>query len=95
MQTVMKTKSKGQIATMWMAALGLVVLAFVLAIGGNILTTLQSTQTAGTVAANVTGQGLSALGTFGSYLAIVALVIVGSVVITILIRSFGGVGRRG
>ena len=87
-------RKKG-IAQMWNAALALVVLAFVLVIGQNVLQTLRASQSAGTYALNATEQAQQALNTFANYLIIVALVIVGAVVIGILVKSFSGVGSRG
>ena len=95
METIVKPKRMKGLSDMWNAALALVVLAFVLVIGQNVLQTLRSTQTAGTYALNATEQAQIGLNTFANYITIIALVIVGAVVINILVKSFRGVGGGG
>ena len=65
-----------------------VVTAVVLGIGATILANIQATQTAGGVAANATGYGLTSLNTLASYMPTVALVAVAAVVIGIILVFF-------
>lgn len=66
------------------AAIAFVFVAVVIAIGADVLASIQSGQTSGSQAYNATGEGLSALGELGSFLPTVALVIAAAVVIGVL-----------
>jgi len=48
----------------------------------------------GSVAYNITGFGLTSLSTMGQWIPLLALVIIASVIIVVVIRSFGG-GKEG
>ena len=60
-------KNKKGMAGLSAGAIALVVLIFVVTIGANLVSTVQSTQTSGSIAANVSGAGLTGLKTFGDY----------------------------
>jgi len=69
------------------AALGLVVLTVVFSIGAEILSQLGATQTPASASANITTQGLTALGSFGDWFGVIVVVVV-AVVILALIMLF-------
>lgn len=71
-------------------ALILVIGAFIISIGAEMLGELQSGQTADSVPYNVTNEALEGMTTFGEWLPLIALVIVLSLVIGILIKQLGG-----
>lgn len=71
-------------------ALVLVIGAFVIAVGAEMLDELQDQQTANTVAYNVTTSGLEGMETFGDWIPLIALVVVLSLIIGILIKQLGG-----
>ena len=63
------------------AVIMLVVIAIVLGIGASILTTVQNGQTAGTVAYNASGNGLTGINTFSGWVPTIAIVLAASLVI--------------
>lgn len=65
-----------------------VAIAIVLGFGGQILQNIANTQTANSVALNVTNYGLTSLNTFGSWLPTLALVVVAAIVIGIIFAYF-------
>ena len=69
-----------------------VVLTVILAVGAYILSTINTTAgfAAGSVASNTLANGQTALGTFASWLPILAIVIVAGVIIYILVNVFRG-----
>ncbi len=69
-------------------ALAMVVLVIVIAVGAQILGSIQTTQTAGTAEHNTTTAGLAALETFGDWFGIIVLVIVAAVVLSIVLSAF-------
>ncbi len=69
-------------------ALGFVVVAIVISMGGEILTELRSTQTASSYAYNITSQGLEGAETFGDWLPTIAVVIAAAVVISVITLYF-------
>ena len=71
----------------------LVVVAIVLGLGGTILSQVQSTQTANTVAYNATGYGLTGVSTMASWQPTWAVIIAAAVVIGI-IAAYLMFGRR-
>jgi hypothetical protein len=75
-----------------LAVLGLtfVVVTIVLSIGAAITNQVRDTQTANSYAYNVSNYGLSGLNTFGTWLPIVAIAIVATVIIGIIMKGFGG-----
>ena len=81
----MKINKKGNINDMVPFVLSFIVVVIVVALGGSILGTFQSTQTVNSNAYNVTGQGLTGVSTFGSYLPVIAIVLVIAVIVGILI----------
>ena len=84
-----KTKKGFTIQDLSGVGVTLVVTAVVLAIGATILSNLQASQTASSVAFNATGYGLTSLNTLSSYMPTVALVAVAAVVIGIILVFFG------
>jgi hypothetical protein len=63
------------------AVIMLVVIAIVLGIGGSILTTVQTTQTANSVAYNASAQGLTGIQTFSNWVPTIAIVLAAALVI--------------
>ena len=78
------------LASLWMAALGVVILAIVLMVGAKILGQAQSTETEGTAAYNITQHGLEGVSQLAQWITIIALVVAGVYIISLLIRGFGG-----
>ena len=76
------------------SAIALVIAAFMIAIGATVLTSLQSTQTTNSIAYNVSGQGLTSMSTFGTWLPIIAVVVAAVVVIGLLVVYLGGLTQR-
>jgi hypothetical protein len=74
-----------------LGSMGLVVVvaAIILSMGASILASLQATQTANTLQYNITGKGLTGLGTFGDWLPLIALVVVASIVIGVIVGYLG------
>lgn len=66
------------------AGIAMVVLIFVIAIGGELVGTLQSTQTPASVPYNISSKGLDALAVFGDWFVIIVVAIIGIVIIGIL-----------
>jgi hypothetical protein len=77
-----------------LGAMGLVIVvaAIIISMGASILTSLQLQQTANSVAANITGQGLAGLVIFGQWIGLISLVIVASIVIGVIVNYMGGMG---
>lgn len=80
----MKNK-KGSINLMVPFAISFVVVVVVVALGGSILGSFQTSQTAGSLPYNITGQGLVGVKSFGDYLPTIAIVLVIAVIISILV----------
>ena len=68
------------------------IIAIILGIGATILTEIQDTQTDDGIAHNITGEGLTALETFGDWQNILAIVAISAVVIGIVVFFFRGRG---
>ena len=86
-------KMKGySLSDMPVLAIVFVVLAITVGVGAGLMAqvqTLQLNNTGGTtIASNISGQGLTGLTTFGTWLPTIALVLCASVVIGILLYSF-------
>jgi len=89
-------KKKGfTVGNLGSVALAFVVVVIVIGVGATILSQLQATQTSGTVAYNTTGYGLTSLSTMGQWLPLLALVIIATLIIAVVVRSFGGGGGAG
>ncbi len=71
-------------------ALVLVVASFIIAVGGEMLTQLQDQQTEGTAAYNASEAGIEGITTFSTWIPLIALVIVLSIVIGVIVRYMGG-----
>lgn len=95
MKASMKEDKKG-IAALLTYAILVVAAVVVIGFGGQFLSQIQSTQTAASVAYNVTGFGLTGLATMGSYIPIIVGLLVLAVVLGIFysLGLFGG-GRSG
>jgi len=90
-----QTHRKGlNLSSMWVAALGLVIIAIVAMVGAKILGQAQANETSGSYAYNITDQGLTGINQLATWLPIVALVVAGVVIIGLLIRGFGGLSRE-
>lgn len=70
--------------------LGFVVIAIIIGIGGTILTQVQNTQTNQSIAYNATGQGLTGISTFSTWLPTVAVILAAAVVIGVIVHYFAG-----
>ncbi len=70
-------------------AIALVVAAVILGMGSTILEKIQGTQTAGGVAANASGFGLTGLNTMAEFIPTIAIVAVAAIVIGIILVFFG------
>jgi len=90
-----KRKMKGySIQSLVPLGVAFVVIAFVISMGGEILTSLQDDQTTDSVAYNVTGHGLDSMVELGSWLPTLALVVIAAIVIGVLITYLAkGAGR--
>jgi hypothetical protein len=84
----LKNKRGFNLSTLQTAALGIVVLTIIVAMGAEILSKLQGTQIADSTSFNVTGQGLTAMSAFGDWFTVIVVVVV-AVVILGLILLFG------
>jgi len=73
-------------------ALTIVVAAIIISMGAEILTQLQSQQTAQSYSYNVTTYGLTGMSTFGTWIPLIALVVVASIVIGVIVRYMSGAG---
>lgn len=94
MKSILSLKKKGQVNALSGNILSLMVAAIILVLALVITQELRDTQTAGTdayVAANKTVVGL---GTFGDFWVIIVLAIVASIVIGLILYSFGRKGAR-
>lgn len=88
-----KHRSKGiAVSGLQGAAIAIVVLVVIVAVGAQILGQLRDTQTADTVEFNTTTLGLDAMAEFGNWFVIIVLVVIAVVIITLLLRGFGGLG---
>jgi len=82
-----------QLGTM---ALIVVVAAIIIGMGASILSALQTQQTAdygaNSLPYNISGKGLTGLTTMSTWIPLIALVIVASIVIGVIVRYMGGMG---
>jgi len=76
-------------------ALAFVTVAIILAMGGEVLSQVQSSQTANSTSYNITGKGLTGMTTFGDWLPTIAIVIAAAVIIGIIVAYFAFRGRGG
>ncbi len=81
MRNIFRDKKGLTLADAPPAVIMLVVIAIVLGIGGSILTTVQSTQTANSVAYNASGFGLTGVNTFSQWVPTIAIVLAAALVI--------------
>lgn len=94
----MKMKKKGQslgMGTLIAFGVAFVVAVVVLAMGGQTLTSVQSTQTTASAGANITGQGLSGLLQIGNNLSTIAIVGVLVVIIGLIVTVLVVLNRSG
>ena len=88
--------NKGQsLNLMITAGLSFVVLILLLTIGTVLEVGFSNMTMNSTAAAAVLTNGITALGTFSTWLPILALAIVGTIIIMFLIRAFSGLGGHG
>jgi len=71
------------------AGIGIGILVIVITVMAKVLTTVQTTNTSGTYAYNITNLGLSALDTFSDWFAVIVIVLIATVVIALLTFGFG------
>ena len=88
MPTIFKSRKAFTIEDLVFIGITVAVVAIVLGISATILTNIQSTQGAGSVAANATGYGLTGINTLASYLPTVSLVAVAAVIVGIIFAFF-------
>lgn len=81
----MQNKKGLSLGDMPVAAITLVLIAVVLGVGANILTNVQSTQTANSTAYNASASGLTALAQLASWQNTIAIVIAAAIVIGVLL----------
>jgi len=88
---IFKSKKKGESATSFLqaAGIGVGILVITIAVMAQVLGQVRSTQTAGTTEYNVTGNGLTAMASFGDWFLVIVVVIV-AVAILGLIKFLGG-----
>ena len=93
MKSPTKFGKKGQaLGGLSAAVIAIVVAIIVVSISAQVLGTIKSTQIVDSAEANVTDQGISALGTFADFFpVIVVLVILGIILAFFLTRRGGGV----
>ena len=76
------TKLKGQaLGGLSNSAIAVLLLILVVAVGATVLQTIQGTQTTDAADYNITGQGLSALSTYGDFFSVIVVVVVFAVII--------------
>ena len=89
MQTLiapMRCQRKGMsIQSLVPLGVAFVVIAFVIAMGSEILQDLYDDQTANSYARNATGEGLESLEELGSWLPTLALVVIAAIIIGVLV----------
>jgi type II secretory pathway component PulF len=89
---MMQKDKKGQGFNLLMGSIvAFVVVAVMLVVGINIVTTLGTGYAANSAAANATNATLNAFNTFTSYFSILAIVIIAAVILYFLLRNLGGV----
>jgi len=76
--------------TLTRMALGIIVLIITVSIGAKVLMTLQGTQTSNYADYNVTGDGLTAIGTYSDFF--VVIVVIG--ILSAIVLMFGTLGRQ-
>jgi len=92
MKSVHKNKKGLGLNDMYGAVLTIVLIGIVLGIGLYVLSQVESNITGGSTEINTT---ISGLGGLASWIAVIVVVIAASVVLGIVISSFGGGNRRG
>lgn len=88
----MAKKGVGTLMLLWSAALVIVSLAIMYGLMANVLTGIQDTQTAGTIAHNASEHGLTSINTFSQWNPTLAIIVVAVVIIGLI--SLFGVARR-
>lgn len=86
----MKSRKGQTVSGLSDGALALGVLILVVVIVATLVGTVRDTQTVGTTEYNLSNDGLTGLDQYGSWFAIIVLVLIGSVIILLLRRSFAG-----
>ncbi len=81
----MKKSRKASINLMVPFAISFVVVVIVVALGGTLLGTFQTSQVANSLPYNITQSGLTGMKTFGDFLPTIAIVLVVAVIIAIIV----------
>jgi hypothetical protein len=84
----MKLDKKGQVGLLRTAGLALVVVTIIVSVGAQVLGEIQDTQTANSLEANITGQGLDALDQLSQFFIVIAVVVAAVVIIALVSRGF-------
>lgn len=84
----MRNKKGYQLRDLLPVALIFVVATIAISIGANILSDIRDGQTASSYERNITVNGLTGMGTLGSWLPTLALVVAAAIVIGVLVYSF-------
>ena len=87
-------QKRGQVQALSGNVLSLMIAAIILVLALVITQELRDTQTAGTDAYTAANKTVVGLGTFGDFWTIIVLAIVASIVIGLILYSFGGKGKR-
>ncbi len=86
-------KGQGVLGGLTNNVVGFGVFVLVIALIGIVLVEFQGTQTAGSIGANITGDGLEGVSTISGFSNVIAIVIVAGVVLA-LVGGFFLLGRR-
>jgi len=82
------------LSALWLAVLGFGIAAIVGAVTSKILAQISASETNENVTA-IVGYGQEAIKTLVSWLPTLAIAIAGVIIIVLIARAFGGLGRRG
>ena len=89
---IFKNRKGQSLSSLWVAGLGLVILTIVMTIGSKILAQMKAGETDPNATALI-DTGFTGLLTLGDWIPIVALAVAGVLVLSLIIRSFGGLSR--
>lgn len=91
-------KKKGQLSgnIMSLFSVGIIIIALIvlLAFGAQIINNIGTGFTAGSTAANITGEGQKNIKTFNGYIPTIISVVIATIVIGLLVVGFMGLMRR-
>lgn len=83
-----KMDKTGQLQDLSRGAIAVLVFILIVSIGALILSQVQTTQVNNSIAFNTTGQGLTAIGLFGSFTSVIVLVVVAAVILSLIAVAF-------